>query len=69
MLQNLAQRLGSKDSQTLSNRQRLAQDHWKAVYREWIVVQNQVTRLEAELDLKRVNCSMQKTRKATMPMP
>lgn len=52
-LRELARSLGSGDTKTLSNQQRVAQDHWMAVYREWIVVQNDVTRLKAEFEIKR----------------
>ena len=51
-LKDLAKTLWSKDSQTLSNQQRVAQEHWMTVYKEWISVQTQVGRLESELELK-----------------
>ncbi|MHB0960802.1 MAG: exopolysaccharide transport family protein [Pirellulaceae bacterium] len=54
-LKELAKELGSKDTQALSNQQRVAQDHWMAVYREWIIVQNEVTRLQAQLELKQTD--------------
>lgn len=50
-LQELAKKLGSNDSQALSNQQRVAQEHWMAVYREWILVQNEVLRLETAFQL------------------
>jgi succinoglycan biosynthesis transport protein ExoP len=52
-LQKLIKDLGPVDSQTLSNEQRLAQDLWTAVRRELILAQNDVTRLQAALELKK----------------